>query len=105
MTFLFCLPDGVQVGSLGAERFAHGDGGTSAPKLPSSLGIDVFCEGALLSFMSCMMFRVLILFLLFIFTSFLFCADVSFAPLLHAFAARTGVVGCAWVHGGVGCSG
>ena len=26
-------------------------------------------------------------------------------PLLHAFAARTGVVGCAWVHGGVGCSG
>ena len=45
MTFLFCLPDGVQVGSLGAERSAHGDGGTSAPKLPSSLGIDVFCEG------------------------------------------------------------
>ena len=45
MTFLFCLPDGVQVGSLGAERSAHGDGGTSAPKLPGGLGIDVFCEG------------------------------------------------------------
>ena len=45
MTFLFCLSDGVQVGSLGVERFTHGDGGTSAAKLPSGLGIDVFCEG------------------------------------------------------------
>ena len=41
----FCLPDEAQVGSLGAERSAHGDGGTSAPKLPNGLGIDVICEG------------------------------------------------------------
>ena len=45
MTFLFRLPHAVQVGSLGAERSAHGDGGTAEPKLPCGLGIDVLCEG------------------------------------------------------------